>query len=273
MHLLIDWGNSRLKYILVERLSSQCILSNQTTIQFVDSVAGFSQQLQQNDQLKSIDKVLISSVKSDQDNTSLQYMLNQLQLPSIFAQPESPKAGVKLAYKEPNKIGADRWLAMIGAFNQKQPIGIMDLGTAITIDLLNSEGLHLGGHIIPGQKMRINSLLTTDKVRVDSSESLECGTSDGENRQKELSKRVFELKMGDSTQSCVDHGIEQLISSYFIQIISSAHREFAVSDWKITGGDSFKWVEHLSRVKFDQFSPRFILSPKLIFQGLSKLYQ
>ncbi|MCF6195041.1 MAG: hypothetical protein L3J46_11980, partial [Kangiellaceae bacterium] len=103
--------------------------------------------------------------------------------------------------------------------------------------------------------------------------TLELNNGETKNQQEGLIKSSFELKMGDSTQSCVDCGIEQLISSYFIQIISSAHREFGIIDWKITGGDAAKWVEHLSEVKFDQFSPHFILSPKLIFQGLSKLYQ
>jgi type III pantothenate kinase len=48
-------------------------------------------------------------------------------------------------------MGVDRWVAMIGAWTE---VGaaclVVDAGTAVTVDALNDQGMHLGGQIIPG---------------------------------------------------------------------------------------------------------------------------
>ena len=54
-------------------------------------------------------------------------------------------------YRDPERLGVDRWLALIAARERsKQPTVIVDAGSACTIDLLDSEGRHLGGYILPG---------------------------------------------------------------------------------------------------------------------------
>ncbi len=59
--------------------------------------------------------------------------------------------GVRNAYTEPERLGDDRWLALIGAAGL---IGgdcfIVDAGSAMTLDLLRADGSHLGGAILPG---------------------------------------------------------------------------------------------------------------------------
>ena len=64
-------------------------------------------------------------------------------------------AGVQSGYVEPEKLGVDRWLALVGAAAIVQngaPVDklIVDAGSAITVDLLTKEGKHLGGAILPG---------------------------------------------------------------------------------------------------------------------------
>ena len=59
--------------------------------------------------------------------------------------------GVTNAYAQPERLGDDRWLALIGALDMA--IGdciVIDAGSAITLDLLRSDGQHLGGAILPG---------------------------------------------------------------------------------------------------------------------------
>jgi type III pantothenate kinase len=58
---------------------------------------------------------------------------------------------VTSGYRDPERLGVDRWLALIAARERsKQPTVIVDAGSACTIDLLDSEGRHLGGYILPG---------------------------------------------------------------------------------------------------------------------------
>ena len=59
--------------------------------------------------------------------------------------------GITSAYREPESLGTDRWLGLIGASRLVQQDSIIiDLGSAITIDLLRADGQHLGGAILPG---------------------------------------------------------------------------------------------------------------------------
>jgi type III pantothenate kinase len=55
------------------------------------------------------------------------------------------------AYQQPDRMGSDRWFALLGtASSIKGDAIIVDAGTAITVDLLRSDGRHLGGAIIAG---------------------------------------------------------------------------------------------------------------------------
>jgi len=56
------------------------------------------------------------------------------------------------SYDEPNLLGSDRWLAMVASYENSPSTSfiVVDIGTAITIDLVDKNGLHLGGVIFPG---------------------------------------------------------------------------------------------------------------------------
>jgi type III pantothenate kinase len=62
---------------------------------------------------------------------------------------------------EPDKVGIDR-LAAAAAGNRLrrpgQPAVVVDCGTAVTVDLLSSQGVFLGGAILPGAPLMAQSL-------------------------------------------------------------------------------------------------------------------
>jgi len=57
-----------------------------------------------------------------------------------------------IAYKEPLDLGSDRFLAMLGALKYfpHRNLLIIDVGSALTIDVVNDSGEHQGGLIMPG---------------------------------------------------------------------------------------------------------------------------
>ena len=57
-----------------------------------------------------------------------------------------------IAYKEPLDLGSDRFLAMLGALKHfpDRNLLIIDVGSALTIDVVNNSGEHQGGLIMPG---------------------------------------------------------------------------------------------------------------------------
>ena len=59
-----------------------------------------------------------------------------------------------LAYKDSSKLGVDRFLAMLGALEHfpNDHLLIIDVGSAVTFDVINNKGEHQGGLIMPGLK-------------------------------------------------------------------------------------------------------------------------
>ena len=65
--------------------------------------------------------------------------------------PESRALGVTNAYRQPERLGVDRWMALIAASELVAGDAvIIDAGSALTLDLLRADGQHLGGAILPG---------------------------------------------------------------------------------------------------------------------------
>lgn len=67
--------------------------------------------------------------------------------------------GVTNLYKNPGKLGVDRWCALIGARSLgASPRLVVMAGTATTIDSLDGEGHFIGGLILPGLDLMRTSL-------------------------------------------------------------------------------------------------------------------
>jgi type III pantothenate kinase len=76
----------------------------------------------------------------------------------IFVSPKEA-LGIRSAYDRPETLGSDRFLAMVGA--RAQIAGaflIADAGTAMTLDMVDAGGQHLGGLIVPGPVLMRDAL-------------------------------------------------------------------------------------------------------------------
>ncbi|MEZ5459542.1 MAG: type III pantothenate kinase [Steroidobacteraceae bacterium] len=69
--------------------------------------------------------------------------------------------GVRNGYADVWRLGADRWIALLGARQTapRRAVCVVDVGTATTIDLLAADGRHRGGAILPGPQLMIATLL------------------------------------------------------------------------------------------------------------------
>ena len=70
------------------------------------------------------------------------------------------KTGLKILYRNPLEVGADRIANAIGAvhLHPGRDLMIIDLGTATTLDVISADREYLGGAIIPGLKMSMEAL-------------------------------------------------------------------------------------------------------------------
>ena len=70
--------------------------------------------------------------------------------------------GVAVGYREPWRLGVDRFVAMVGAHAlfARSALCVVGVGTALTVDLLGADGHHHGGAIIPGPALMAEALFT-----------------------------------------------------------------------------------------------------------------
>ena len=70
--------------------------------------------------------------------------------------------GVRVGYQEPWRLGVDRFVAAVGAHAlfPTVPVCVVGIGTALTVDLVGSDGRHRGGVIIPGPDLMVEALFS-----------------------------------------------------------------------------------------------------------------
>lgn len=113
---------------------------------------------------KTIEKALISSVNSKAEEALIAY-LDEQKINTLFL--EHSKLKLILEVDEPEALGHDRIAGAYGAlvlFPLNDCI-VVDIGTAITADLIAKEGRYLGGMIYPGANLCAKALADyTDKL-------------------------------------------------------------------------------------------------------------
>jgi type III pantothenate kinase len=99
---------------------------------------------------RKIDGVIISSVVPPLDRTIIEMSRRYFDLEPIFVEP-GIKTGIRILYDNPQEVGADRIANAVAAFAKYGgPCVVVDLGTAITFDIISDQGDYLGGIIAPG---------------------------------------------------------------------------------------------------------------------------
>ena len=74
------------------------------------------------------------------------------------------EAGLSNGYDHPARLGADRWVAMIGAHHRllargvRKPCVVVMVGTAVTVEAIDASGKFLGGIILPGHGIMLRAL-------------------------------------------------------------------------------------------------------------------
>jgi len=137
------------------------------------------------------DQIWVASVAGAEAEAELASLLRQRWgVEPWFARTTARSGDLVNSYTEPQRMGVDRWLAMLAA-RRRHPgrVCVVDAGSALTIDLVAADGRHEGGYIIPGAQLMERALLRdTGRVRFDEDV-------------------VFDLAPGTSTAAAVRHGV------------------------------------------------------------------
>jgi type III pantothenate kinase len=130
----------------------------------------------------AVDTIVIASVADESFNAELAAAISARVTGSLeFCQTPAAGLGIKNSYAEPHCMGVDRWLALVGAWvPRREALLVFDAGTALTCDVINAQGEHEGGFIMPGsQLMEATLRRDTQRIRYDGNQpaSLEAGRS------------------------------------------------------------------------------------------------
>ncbi len=220
--LLIDIGNSQVKYALVNQLSDTDKVHAVANVSLLDVC------------IRQAEQILVACVGKPDSVEKLRVMAAEHQVPIRFITTQAQSFGVQCAYKDHTTLGVDRWLAILAAQKITQlPCAILDLGTANTCDVLY-QNQHLGGWIAPGFSLMRESLL--------------------QNTQQVFADNQFPeaISLGNTTPNCVNLGC--LASQIGFVTMADAHLSAQYKDYLllICGGSqqliSFKHAKYFKNL-------------------------
>jgi type III pantothenate kinase len=171
--LLVDIGNTRVKWArLVDgQMGKQHAAANAgwSSDEYARRVIGRGWTRPSGEAGESPGRVIVSSVAADEVNRALTAAARRSGAPiPEFVTSQRNAAGVTTEYLDPWRLGVDRFVGAIGAHHlaSGQPVCVVNVGTAITLDLVDGTGRHHGGAIVPGPALMVGSLLTqTNGIR------------------------------------------------------------------------------------------------------------
>ncbi len=148
MMLCLDSGNTRLKWALMEddQWTAGGALLPAELGQLASSVKAFPSPT------RIIGCNVAGTARAQEIETALSGEV-------LWIAPVRQQCGVTNGYDAPEKLGADRWAALVGARALHRGDALVILaGTATTIDVLDAHGRHHGGLILPGLDMMAKAL-------------------------------------------------------------------------------------------------------------------
>ena len=226
MWLELDAGNTRLKWRISKRMAlgtfdtirAGALLINAREQECFDLLE--KQAIPESGD--SITRVLVANVRGEDFGRQLQRWLRRaLEVEPEFAQASSSCRGVTNGYTTPGRLGIDRWLAVIAAFQAAQgACCVVNCGTAITVDLVDGGGMHQGGFILPGIQMQCLALQQKSALLV----------SDGFSNPSRA--------LGKTTGAAISNGVLAAICGLLDSMCASQKSDCNATKVVLTGGDA-----------------------------------
>ena len=235
MNLIIDIGNTVAKVALFDRTSMVEVVydSNQS----LDSLEAVCNKY-------DVRKAIVATVIDL--NECVLAQLNKLPVPVLWLDSHTPLPVINL-YETPETLGYDRMAAVVAAHDQfpGKDILVIDAGTCITYEFVDSLGQYHGGNISPGLWMRLKALHQfTGRLPLVHAEG-----------------RMPD--MGKDTETAIRAGVKKGIEYEIAGYITAMKHKYPELLVFLTGGDDFSFDTKLKSVIF---ADRF-----LVLKGLNRI--
>lgn len=159
--LAIDIGNTRLKWAWYEHGApgSAPRAAGAVFLETIETLAEGDWR-----GLPAPTQILGCNVAGEAVRRRVEEQLELWDAPVRWVVPAAQAAGVINGYDHPHRLGADRWVALVGARSHlvrqgtPRPALVVMIGTAVTVDALDGDGRFLGGLILPGHGIMLRAL-------------------------------------------------------------------------------------------------------------------
>lgn len=167
----------------------------------------------------------------------------------IFILNSNSKTGLLLDSSNSATIGADRLANACAVLDYKLPAIIVDIGTAITFDIVDSDKSFIGGVIMSGINMELKALYeNTSKLPL-------------------ISAKESDFAIGNTTESCILSGVIRGNACAIEGLLNQCEKELNKKVTVVaTGGQCNLISKYMSR-KFDYIDSNFTL------RGLKRAYK
>ncbi|MDP2257950.1 MAG: type III pantothenate kinase [Polaromonas sp.] len=159
--LALDVGNTRLKWAQYDAPVAGAKLLAQGAV-FLENI----DKLAENEwsTMPPPSRILGCVVASDAIKRRVAEQMDLWEVAPRWVVSSPQEAGLTNGYDHPARLGADRWVAMIGAYHRllargiHKPCVVVMVGTAVTVEAIDAAGKFLGGIILPGHGIMLRAL-------------------------------------------------------------------------------------------------------------------
>lgn len=195
-----------------------------------------------------LSRVLVVNVAGDNISSALSEWVQQhWQVDAEYLKTEKQFESIINAYEDPSQHGADRWASVVAGHLSYvgSSVCVISAGTAITVDLVNKDGLHLGGYILPSYDMMRRALIS-DTTNVVSSYNLQ----------------FHKHSIPGNTSDAVNQGLHKLLQAGIREFCQFARDKMdSPMQVVLTGGFAKTILEYPDM-------PAMHYKPDLVMQGL-----
>lgn len=239
MKLLLDFGNTRCKWATIDK--DQWRSGDAITYDTENRVAKLLAKLPA-EQCSEIHAV--SVLGADFDEQFSQGLHAQTGIDMVFHESRGEGYGVRLGCTDPASYGSDRYAALVAAKHATEGTKlVVDCGTAVTLDMIDSQGLHMGGLIMPGAKL-MHSMLAEKASGIVLSDI---------QPPVQFFNHNTHSAVHSGSMLCLQYGLRSIMDAMCAMVAEG------VSVF-VTGGDSSTLL--------DLSNNQFIVRPELVLEGL-----
>ncbi|MCQ2739063.1 MAG: type III pantothenate kinase [bacterium] len=175
---------------------------------------------------------LISSVNKEVENAIKTGIRNIIDKEPLLILPTG-KADMKILTDFPETVGADRLANAYYAKKFNLPAIVIDIGTAITFDVVSKDGDFVGGVIMPGLDMQLKALnLCTSKL-------------------PKIELKKSKKAIGNTTESCILSGVIRGTASAIDGLIAQSENELKNEATIILTGGQYPFIIEYLKNRID----------------------